>query len=457
MATALLLLAILPGARAATYVVGPDDYLAALERLQPGDTLALQAGEYGWLPVHDIVGTAEAPIHIAGPESGTPAVIRGRRGKNIVSIANSKHVTIRNLHIDGTEARNGDGVKAEGNSRFAHYITLSNLVIENLTDHQQVVGISTKCPARGWIVRENEIRNAGTGMYFGRSNGNAPFVGGLIEHNLVTGSIGYALQIKHQEPRPTDVELPTGRSMTVVRHNVFAKDDRSSTGRRARPNVLLGHFPESGPGSSDRYAVYGNLFYNNPTERLFQGEGDIALYDNLFVNPAGDALAIQPHHGDPRRIAIFHNTIVARDTGIWFRKTERTELALVRGNAVLAGRPFSGNGANPGENLSDDHGRADEYLRKPFAEPGSLDLTPAGDRLAGSVAIPPDVLWDLPDVQRDFDGVRRSGDQIGAYEGAEDQPYWTPQLSIKPRPSASRTGAAGDARREAEPGSGGRG
>ena len=156
----------------------------------------------------------------------------------------------------------------------------------------------------------------------------------------------------------------------MIRHNVFAKGEDSSTGNQARPNVLLGHFPASGPGMNDRYAVYGNLFYNNPTERLFQGEGDIALYSNLFVNPAGDGIAIMAHKGDPRRISIFQNTVVARDTGIWFRKTEETRQALVLGNAVMAGKPFSGDGASAEANIAAPYAQADQSPRTPLAASG---------------------------------------------------------------------------------------
>ncbi|MDZ7829149.1 MAG: right-handed parallel beta-helix repeat-containing protein [Halofilum sp. (in: g-proteobacteria)] len=429
--TVLVLLAPVASASAAIRVVGPENYREALAGLEPGDTLALQAGDYrDGLPVHGLEGTADEPIHIAGPASGRPAVFHGRRGHNVVSIIDSRWVTIRDIEIDGGGLA-VDGVKAEGHADFAHHITLSDLRIHNLAPRQQIVGISTKCPAHGWVIRNTEIRGAGTGLYLGDSDGSAPFVGGLIEHNLVTGSIGYAMQIKHQDERPSLDGLPSTPSRTTIRHNVFAKGESSST-TSARPNVLLGHFPPRGPGTSDRYAVYGNLFYNNPTERLFQGEGNIALYNNLFVNPAGGAIAIMPHKGDPRRIDIFHNTIVARDTGIWFKRSERTERALVTGNAVLAGKPFSGDGASAEGNVADAYERADEYLRAPFAEPGALDLVAREGRLRGSVSLPPEVLWKLPDAGRDFDGRERVGERLGAYDGSGEQPRWVPELAIKP-------------------------
>jgi hypothetical protein len=52
------------------------------------------------------------------------------------------------------------------------------------------------------------VIGAGTGMYFGNSDGNHPFWGGLIENNLIMNTIGYNLQIKHQNPRPRLPGMP---------------------------------------------------------------------------------------------------------------------------------------------------------------------------------------------------------------------------------------------------------
>jgi len=419
-----------------THVVGPDDYRDVLPALEAGDTLALEGGDYrAGLPIHDLQGTEAEPIHIAGPEFGEPAVFHGRRGHNVVSIVDSAWVAIRSIEIDGGGLP-VDGVKLEGHADFGHHITLTGLTIHNLADHQQVVGISTKAPARGWVVRDTEIRDAGTGMYFGSDDGTAAFVDGLIEYNLVTGSIGYAMQIKHQDRRPDSDWMPVERSRTIIRHNVFAKDERSSTGAMARPNLLLGHFPPRGPGSGDGYAVYGNLLYNNPAERLFQGEGNIALYNNLLVNPSGNGLAIMPHNGHPRRIAIFHNTLVAAEgTGMWLQPSEETERLDVLGNLVFAERPFSGDGAPDGGNVAADHGAAADHLRAPFAEPGELDLMPIDDGgdARGLDGMPVDVLWALPDTGRDFDGEERTGERWGAYDSERTAPRWQPALEFKPR------------------------
>src|SRR5690606_25736255 len=89
-----------------------------------------------------------------------------------------------------------------------------------------------------------------------------------------------------------------------------------STGERARPNLLLGHWPLEGPGTDDRYLVYGNFFYQNPTERLFQAEGNVAAYNNVFVNFHGEAVSFQPHNDVPREIDFHRNTVVARGEAV---------------------------------------------------------------------------------------------------------------------------------------------
>ncbi len=96
-----------------------------------------------------------------------PQYCLGSRGKirsvSVMPVTSS----YGNLEIDGAGALQVDAVKAEGNADFAHHITLENLYIHNFAAQQQSVGISTKCPAWGWIVRGNRIEGVGTGMYFG--------------------------------------------------------------------------------------------------------------------------------------------------------------------------------------------------------------------------------------------------------------------------------------------------
>jgi hypothetical protein len=326
-------------AGAADYRAGPNDYRAYLNRLQAGDRLLLESGDYRrGLPLHNLSGLPGKPIVIEASTPSAPPRFVARPGANTVSLVNVRHISLRHLQLDGGNVP-VDAIKAEGHSRYADFITLENLHIHDHAASQQNVGISTKCPAFGWVVRGNRIERVGTGMYFGDSDGSDPFVAGLIEENRVSDTLGYNLQIKHQKSRPAEY---SGRHDTVIRHNLFSKAG-AQPGPQARPNVLLGHFPLAEAESEDRYLVYGNLFLHNPSEALFQAEGRVALYDNMFINGSGDAIRIQPHNDMPRDMMIFSNTVLASGVGIQVRQAEGAAYRQrVVANVVSAGNPLSG-------------------------------------------------------------------------------------------------------------------
>ena len=326
-------------AAAADYRASVADYRDYLRRLQPGDRLLLASGDYRQgLPLHNLSGQAGQPIVIEAADPAVPPRFIAHHGANTVSLVNVRHLVLRHLQLDGRKLP-VDAVKAEGHSRYADFITLEHLYIHDHAASQQNVGISTKCPAFGWVVRNNRIERVGTGMYFGDSDGSDPFVGGVIEGNRITHTLGYNLQIKHQKSRPDD---DADRHDTVIRYNVFSKQD-ALPGPQARPNVLLGHVPLTGPGSEDRYLVYGNLFLHNPSEALLQAEGRVAVYDNVFINGGGDAIRIQPHNDVPRDMDIFSNTVLASGAGIQIRQAEgATYRQRVIANVVAAAIPLQG-------------------------------------------------------------------------------------------------------------------
>jgi hypothetical protein len=336
------LLLLTGAARAVDYSAGPEDYRDYLSRLVPGDRLLLQAGDYTrGLPLRGLEGSTGQAIVIEGPPQDPRARFLARPGANTVSLVNVRHVSLRNLELDGRNLP-VDAVKAEGHAHFAHYVTLENLHIHDHAASQQNVGISTKCPAFGWVVRGNRIERVGTGMYFGDSDGSDPFVAGVIEDNRVTGTLGYNLQIKHQKARPADLPESGVRHDTVIRRNFFSRES-AVPGASARPNVLVGHFPVAGEGSEDRYLIHGNLFWHNPSEALIQAEGRVALYDNVFINDSGDAIRIQPHNDVPRDMTIFSNTVLASGVGIRVRQADGAAYRQrVIANVVAAATPLLG-------------------------------------------------------------------------------------------------------------------
>ena len=410
--------------------------LAKLRTLKAGDTLTLAAGDYDeseipGLPVFGLHGTADAPITITGPRTGRKAVLLGREGTNTVRIANSSYVIVRDLDIDGRN-RGGDGVNAQGPS---HHITLENLTIRGVGGGQDVVAISTnRAPAWNWTIRGNVIVGAGTGMYLGDSDGSQPFIAGVIEHNLIRDTIGYNLQIKHQVAWPAEPRFRNERTATIIRHNVFAKGPNSAVGRMARPNVLVGDVPPSGPGSANHYEIYANVFLENPSEALFQGEGNIALYANLFVNHAGPAIVIQPHNGSVRDVQVFGNTIVASARGVAIERGNASSVQRADVNVVFADPPIVA--PNQLANIVGPYADAAAHLASPLSPPGKLDLSPRRGALRGPLI---DVgewrsftAWDL-----DFEGRPRNWRIRGAYGGEAAKRDWLPQLERKPVPGRS--------------------
>ncbi|HYC90933.1 MAG TPA: pre-peptidase C-terminal domain-containing protein [Thermoanaerobaculia bacterium] len=419
-----------------TITATPSDYRSKIAGLIPGDRLLLAAGTYTQgLPLWNKHGQAGKCIVVEGPATGSPALFTGVSGANIISLKDSSYIALRNLSLNG-QGTGSDGVKAEATSVSVHHILIDGLSLTNfnLNQNQQIVGISTKCPAWNWVVRRTTITNAGTGMYFGDSSGGYELSNSLIEHNLVHTTLGYNAQFKHQLSRSTAVGAPSSGTV-IIRHNVFSKETGSSTGvNDVRPNLLVGHWPLSGAGSTDIYQIYGNLFYLNPTDALFQGEGNIALHDNLFVSRTGTAVRIRPHNSVPRRIEAFNNTVVASTNGIYITGADTAYTQRVVGNAVFAGTPLTG--GQQSSNVTGTSAQAATYLNNPTAALGSgLDLYPKSGQLQGT-AINHSVFAGLLDYDRDFNSRSRISTYRGAYSGDGVNPGWTPALAIKPVPPA---------------------
>lgn len=413
-----------------TLQANPSTYKSLISTLIPGDRLQLAAGTYTQgLNLWSKKGQPGQCIVIEGPASGSPALFTGSDAWNVVSFKDSSYIVVRNLSLDGL-GRLGDGVKAEAGSVSNHHITVERVSFKNFNNTVQTVAINTKSPAWNWVVRYNTITSTGTGMYFGGSSGQYEFASSLVEHNLVYGTLGYNAQFKHQLTRNTSLGIPS-TATTIIRHNVFSKETGSLTGAEARPNLLVGHWPLSGAGSSDIYQIYGNVFYQNPYEALFQGEGNIAFHDNLLVNRTGPAaVRIQKHNDVPKRIDLWSNTVVAGNTGISITGADPAYPQRVTGNAVFAATPLTG--GQQSANLTGAYAAAATYLNNPGAGLGAgLDLYPKAGKLV-STALNLTYLTGLVDQDRDFNGLSRILTYRGAYSGDGVNPGWAPALAIKP-------------------------
>lgn len=401
-----------------TRQAGPDDYRNVLDQLEPGDTLQLQAGTYlRGLPLRRS-GEEGKCIVIEPLDPNQRPLFMGSNSWNIIAVHGASWLKVRGFDIDG-DGKAGFGVDSQGgNDSPSHHVVIEGLSMSGLNNNQQIVGISTKSPVWDWVIRGNTIIGAGTGMYLGNSNGGLPFIRGVVELNTVLDTIGYSMQIKHQNDRPDLPGIPQ-QAETIIRWNVFSKSENASTGGMARPNLLLGHWPPTGAGADDRYLVYGNFFHDNPTEMLLQAEGNVAIINNVFVNPNGGAITIQPHNDVPKLVDVSLNTVLAKDRGIRVSGGDGAYKQRVRYNAIYAGNPLSA--GDEAGNTQGDYAAASAAFASPEAVLGSgLDLHP----LAGALlqTIDEAELPSVAGVSRDFDGAARELGVVGAYStsGADD-------------------------------------
>ncbi|NND05316.1 MAG: hypothetical protein HKN87_02960 [Saprospiraceae bacterium] len=320
-----------------------------------------------------------------------------------------------------------------GTGNWAHHIEVEGLEAYGYGADQQNVGISTKCPSWSWHIHHNIIEGAGTGFYLGDSNGEEPFVDGIIEYNLITNTVRYNGQIKHQNVNTRDLGIGMPASAkTIIRYNVLSKAQNASGGGSARPNLLVGNFPASGNGSTDHYEIYGNFLFQNPTEGLFQATGNVAFYDNVLFNSLGGwGISIQTHNGfQPCDIDVFHNTLlVSGGTGLSFSGLNVTFTQRAWANAIFAPTQISGSPDVSG-NITGVYNQAANSLKASSLPLSTMDLTSLMSALQITV-ISLSTFSAYADYDLDFEGEQRDGTFAGAYFGA-DPTSWQLALEIRP-------------------------
>lgn len=409
----------------------PTNYRSLSGTLKPGDILQLEAGIYGNFVISNLNGSEQNCIIIQGPSSGGPAVFRGNSSNNTIEIKNSSYIVIKNIKLDSLGLPGVFGVSANGLNNLVHHIVVEKNIFVNQHGSQQTVGISTKVPTWNWIIRNNRIVGAGTGLYLGSPDGSNPFIAGLIEGNLIQNTIGYNMQIKHQGPRPLIQGLPTTTASTIIRNNVFIKNDQASPDGD-RPNLVVGGFPSSGPGSMDMYEIYGNFFYHNPRETLFQGSGRIVFHDNILVDGQYAAAVFQDHVLPLQVAYVFNNTVYSSQKGFHFGSTVTSADHMVMANLVFAATPLSGPVRHQKNNILRMFSEAVQYVKNPSFVLGTMDFYP----LLGKAEIPDldfSSVVGSADVDIDFNGLQKSLQKpfAGAYSQGGVNPGWSLQADLK--------------------------
>jgi len=426
-------------ADAAVVAATPATFAGRVRSLDPGDTLNLEGGTYkDSLNLSGLKGTANAWITIQGPADGSAVFLADPRN-NTVELSDCSYIAVRQLTLDGKGTASAFGVCAKGgNASLSHDILIEGLTVKNYDGGQQVTGISTKCTAWNWTIRGNRILSCGTGLYLGNSNGESPFISGVIEGNLIQAPIGYCLQIKYQNARPVLPGMPAGPSRTIIRNNVFIKSDRPSPDG-ARPNVLIDGFPDTGPGASDLYEVYGNLFVHNSVEPLLQATGRFTIHDNIFVDaPKSAAISCVKHAAKTMKLAhIYNNTVVNAAVGIHLGSP--TESVVVA-NLIFAGSPLTGAIKDQQANECGSIAEAGKYLVDATPALGKLNAYPKAGMASGPAyslaAMAGETASDV-----DFNGKSKGTLQHrGAYAGSGTNPGWQLAAELKPKTEPAANG-----------------
>lgn len=395
----LCLICMVKNATANYYTATPLNYKSFLAMLTAGDTLCLSSGNYtDNMVLNNLNRTADNPIVITGSSNLYTTVFQATNGSNTISITKCSYLVIKNLRLDGRNMP-VDAVKAEGTTgNWAHHITIEYLYITGYGNNQQIVG-----------------------------------------------TLGYNIEIKHQADTVRHHFPGTAvNGKTVIRHNVFSKETNAATGSDARPNLLVGSFPVTGPGKEDYYEIYGNFFWQNPTEALFQGTGNIMLYNNIFVNntdAAGyRAVYITEHNNvKPRYIRIFHNTVWAVNSsgGIRLYNPDPAFRQYCYANAVFSPSPVT-NFTGQSDNITDSYVYAVNYVISATPGISTIDLYPKNGMLTGTET--PDSLFnDLEYYDRDFNCKTYNWTYRGAYSGYGINPGWHLQLDTMPDPGHTTT------------------
>lgn len=423
----------------------PSNYRDLLGTLVPGDRLVLAAGTYTQgLPITGLNGTNAAWITIVGPSAAPEAIFEGNACCNTIELVDSSYVAIEHIRVDGKGIDGVFGFSAKNSTNnVVHHIRIEGCSFVGQNASQQTVAISTKTPTYGWIIRGNVIDGAGTGMYLGNSNYAEPFVRGIIEYNLIRNTIGYNLQIKNQNIWPAHQALPNiSAQRTILRHNVFIKDDAPSPDGD-RPNVFLGGPPPSGMGAETIVEVYGNLFVHNANESLLQATGRVSIHDNIFVDASDVALRLAPHDGFALLGArVYDNTFYGAKRAVVLDAQPATG-DLVTGNLVFADMAFDGPFAGLGTNLVDTAANAINYVNKPSVVLGDMDFYPLSGKVETS-PIDPAALAADSDYQCDFHGhLRKMFTHRGAYAGAGNNPGWKLANERKPEVVCPASNGAG--------------
>lgn len=431
-----------PTAAEEIHVHPGDNFEAAAESLQPGDTLIVHAGTYehsGRLAI-TVNATEQQPVVVTGADGkAKPVISLTAYGQNVINIDGAHWLTLRNLEITGNGFGGADGVNMHSSP--------SHITLEGLTIHNVSVGINFRGSMSHVTARRNHIYNTndtGEGMYVGCHDGSCAVRDSIIEFNWIHDTTN--------SDQGDGIEIKRGSHSNIIRDNVI-HDTKY-------PCILL-----YGTDGNPRNIVERNVVWNC-ADAAMQVAADTVVRNNIFLAGSGRGLASQSHNGvSPNNLEIVHNTIVGGSPCVYASGWSDKSGMVFANNAVYCA---SGNYSFQG--LSGVTVRGNVFEPLPLSVPSSTNAAgrselqdlvdhaarnvyPTADSALRAVGHPDYVTAD------DFNGTSRTnGIDAGAYvwTGASN-PGWTitpgfkdnvppgPTLafSADPPEDSSRSGAMG--------------
>ncbi|MFN0298809.1 MAG: nitrous oxide reductase family maturation protein NosD, partial [Burkholderiales bacterium] len=275
-----------------------SSFEAAVESLQPGDTLIVHPGTYsdpGRISI-GVKGTVAAPVLIKAADGGARPIITRPAGaavQNTINIEGATYLSIRGLEIIGN---GGDGVNLSG--------TPSNITLEDLEIHDVDVGINFRSSMDRITVRRNRIHRTGIdggtgeGMYVGCNNATCVVSNSLIEGNWIHDALPGTTQ-------GDGIEVKVGSHSNIIRGNVIYN--------MPHPGIFV-----YGTNTNAINIVEENVIWNC-LEGIY-AVADAIVRNNIVLD-SGIGLSLYSHVqvAQMKNVTATHNTLYNNTNGILVR------------------------------------------------------------------------------------------------------------------------------------------
>jgi len=411
----LLIGAVLIGdASAATIEINPsNDFRAAMQNLQAGDTLILDAGTYTLASYFelDLNGTSALPITIMAKSGARPVIHFNGTSQNIVNFNNATFLII-------------DGIEFSGGSRGLRFMGGSDNIVRNCSVHDTAANAIAandygKDYARFQFIH-NEIYNTGDtgeGFYLGCNGDACRIHDSIVANNYIHDLDGASIT------QGDGIEIKKGSYANIVRDNVIHDVNY--------PGITMYDVNSHGaPNVIERNVVW------NSRDSGIQVTADAIVRNNIVLGATNNAfLSNNIDGGSANNLTIVNNTFLAPH-GFGIRLNGVSGTVLIANNAIYApnGEAVHASGITSGVTLVANAGQgvlngvsgafvstgniANDFVAATLSGTPPQNLKPKGVLLVGTGNA-------ADEPVDDFDGLPRLGhNDIGAYR-AGGSPVWT--------------------------------